>query len=81
MRKGKKKPILEKDLIFKPIRKFSPQWEVFLRKKLIARVTERVIQKPRYVVSWYEQSLSCEQKCRSRAEVVKVLLRIAGETK
>ena len=72
MRKSKK-PILEKDLIFKPIRKFSPQWEVFLRKKLVARVTERVIQKPRYVVSW-----DCkEQKCRNRAEVVNVLIRIA----
>ena len=63
----------EKDLIFKQVRQFSPQWEVSFRKKEIARVTERIISQPRYIVSWD----SNEQKCRSRAEVIKVLLRIA----
>ena len=61
----------EDALAFIQVRDYSPQWEVVLPDQTpFARVTERFIAEPPFVVCIGDN----ETKCRDRDEVMKVLL-------
>lgn len=39
------------ELLFNEVRKFSPQWNVTFRETVVARVTERYLKTPMYVLN------------------------------
>lgn len=60
----------EEELEFRQVRDLTPQWEVFVGDRYVARVTERVIAQPPYVISWPDGR---DEFCQDRDTVCSLL--------